>query len=89
MGKYSPVERRMVILYDTIEGKYVVTGNLSCLSLFLSYLSKRLLRRELIHMSVFISSVQIMANTKCELNQITRKIEERWDNGRIETIPSI
>ena len=35
MGKYSLVERRMVIPYDTIEGKNVVTGNLSCLSLFL------------------------------------------------------
>ena len=35
MGKYSLVERRMVITYDNIEGKYLVTGNLSCLSLFL------------------------------------------------------
>ena len=35
MGDYSLVERRMVILYDTIEGKYVVMGNLSCISLFL------------------------------------------------------
>ena len=35
MGKYSLVERRMVLPYDTIEGKNVVTGNLSCLSLFL------------------------------------------------------
>ena len=31
MEKYSLVERRMVIPYDTIEGKNVVTGNLSCL----------------------------------------------------------
>ena len=34
MGKYSLVENRMVIPYDTIEGQYVVTGNISCLSLF-------------------------------------------------------
>ena len=27
MGKYSLVELRMVIPYDTIEGQYVVTGN--------------------------------------------------------------
>ena len=35
MGKYSLVEPHMVIPYDTIEEKYLVTGNLSCLSLFL------------------------------------------------------
>ena len=35
MGKYSLVERRMVLPYDTIEEQYVVTGNLSCLSIFL------------------------------------------------------
>ena len=38
MGKYSLVERRVVIPYDTIEEKYVVTVDLSCLSL-LFYLS--------------------------------------------------
>ena len=32
IGNYSLVERRMVIPYDTIEGKNAVTGNLSCLS---------------------------------------------------------
>ena len=35
MGKYSLVERRMVLPYDIIEGQYVVKGYLSCLSLFL------------------------------------------------------
>ena len=35
MGKYSLIERRMVLPYDTIEVKNLVTGNLSCLSLFL------------------------------------------------------
>ena len=35
MGKYSLVEHRMVLPYDTIEGENVVTGNSSCLSLFL------------------------------------------------------
>ena len=35
MGKYSFVEHRMVLPCDTIEGQNVVTGNLSCLSLFL------------------------------------------------------
>ena len=35
MVKYSLVECRMEIMYDNIEEKYVVTGNLSCLSLFL------------------------------------------------------
>ena len=34
-GEYSLVERRMVIPHDTIEGKNVVTGDLSSLSLFL------------------------------------------------------
>ena len=31
IGKYPLVERRMVVQYDTIEGKNVVTGNLFCL----------------------------------------------------------
>ena len=35
MGKYSLVEHGMVILYNTIENIYIVTGNLSFLSLFL------------------------------------------------------
>ena len=35
MGKCSFVERHMVLPYNAIEGKNVVTGNLSCLSLFL------------------------------------------------------
>ena len=35
MRNYSLVERCMVIPYDTIGGKNIVTGNLSCLSLFL------------------------------------------------------
>ena len=35
MGNYLLVESRMVIPYDTIERKNLVTGNLSCLSLFL------------------------------------------------------
>ena len=35
MGKYSLVELRVVILYNTIEGQNVATGNLSCLSLLL------------------------------------------------------
>ena len=35
MGNYSLVEHRMVLPYNTIEGKNVVTGNLSSLSLFL------------------------------------------------------
>ena len=35
IGKCSLVERRKVLPYDTIEGKNVVTRNLSFLSLFL------------------------------------------------------
>ena len=35
MVKYSLVELRVVLPYDTIEGQNVVTGNLSCLSLLL------------------------------------------------------
>ena len=35
MGKYSLVEHRMLIPYDTIEEQYVVTVNLSYLSLLL------------------------------------------------------
>ena len=31
MGKYSHVERRMVILYNDIEEQNVVTGSLFCL----------------------------------------------------------
>ena len=35
MGKYSLLERRMVIPYDTNEEQYVVTVDLSCLTLLL------------------------------------------------------
>ena len=35
MVNYSLVEQRMVIPYDAIEGQYVVTGNVSSLSLLL------------------------------------------------------
>ena len=35
MVKYSLVELLMVIPYNNIEGKNVVRGDLSCLSLFL------------------------------------------------------
>ena len=59
MRKYSLVEHRMVLPYDTIEGQNVVTGNLSYLSLFLFCLSKRLLRRELIQISVFVSLYEL------------------------------
>ena len=33
MGKYSLLERRMVIPYDTIKEQYVVTVDLSCLTI--------------------------------------------------------
>ena len=59
MGKYSLVEHRMVLPYDTIEGKNIVTGNLSCMSLSCSYLSKRLLRRVLIQISAFVSPYKL------------------------------
>ena len=52
MVKYSLVERRMVILYDTVEEKYVC--HFSC-----SYLSKILLGRVLIQISVFISPKEL------------------------------
>ena len=55
MGTYSLIERRIVIPHDAIESKYVVTTDLSCLSFFLFfYISKILLLRELIRISVFI-----------------------------------
>ena len=59
MGKYSLIERRMVIQYETTEGKYVVTGNLFFLSLFLFLSIKILLRRVLINISVFISPYKL------------------------------
>ena len=59
MGKYSLVERRMVIPYDAIEVQYLVTGNLSCLSQLFYCLYTRLLRRELIHISVFTSPYEL------------------------------
>ena len=37
MGKYSLVEHCMVIPYDTNEVQNVLTGSLSCLSLFLLF----------------------------------------------------
>ena len=59
MGKYSLVEQRMVIPYDNIEEKYVVTGNFPVCHFSCSYLSKILLRRVLIHISVFISPYEL------------------------------
>ena len=64
MGKYSLVERHMLIPYNTIEGQYVVTGDLSCLSLFL-FLSIQNNSKKRVNKYVCIyKTVLIMANTK-------------------------
>ena len=87
MGKNSLVRRHKVILYDTIEGQYVVMGILSCLSFFL-FLSIYKTTKKRVNTDFYLyKPVQITATTKYELNMRTRKIKERWGNGRIETIP--
>ena len=74
MGKYSLVERRMVIPYDTTEGKYLVTENLSCLSIFLLlYIQKTTNKRVNTDFRLY-KPVPITANTKREFNIRTRKI---------------
>ena len=69
MGKYSLVEHRMVIPYDTIEEQYVVTVNLSCLSLFLFLSIKNTTKKSVNIYFCLYNPVQIMANTKCEFNK--------------------
>ena len=59
MGRYSLVESRMVIPYDTIEGKHLVTRNLPVYHFSCSCLSKILLRRVLIQISVFVSLYEL------------------------------
>ena len=76
----------MVILYDTIKGKYVVIGHLSYLSLSL-LLSIYQTTNKIFNTDFRIyKPVQITENTKCEFNIRTRKIKERWGDGQIETI---
>ena len=68
MRKYSLLERRMVIPYDTIEGQNVVTGNLSCLSHFL-FLSIYMTTKKSNSTDLCLyKPVRITAHTNCELN---------------------
>ena len=59
MVKYSLVGFRTLIMYDVIDRRYVVTENLSCLSISYSYISKRLLRIKLIRIPNVTNTVQI------------------------------
>ena len=79
IGNYSLVERLMVILYNNIEGKYVVISHLSRLSISCACLSKTLLRRELIHISAFTSPYELrqtqnMNSTLCHRGVIEHRI---------------
>ena len=65
MGKYSLVEPRMVIPYNTIEDP-VCRFSCSCLS-------KRLLRRVIIHISVFISPYELRQTQN--VNSTLRSLE--------------
>ena len=87
MGKYSLLEHHMVIPYGTIEEKYLVTGNLSCLSLFLFLSTKKTNKKSVNTDFRLYKPVQITENTKREFNIRTRNIKKRWGNGQIETIP--
>ena len=69
MGNYSLVEHHVVIPYDTIEEQYVVTVNLSCLSLFLFLSIKNTTKKSVNIYFCLYNLVQIMANTKCEFNK--------------------
>ena len=70
MGKYSLVECRIVIPYDTIEVQYVVMGNSSYLSLFLFlYISNTTKKRVNKDFRIY-KPIQITANTECEFRSI-------------------
>ena len=59
MENYSLVERPMIIPYDNIEEQYVVTGYYPVFYFSCSYLSKILLSRVLIKISVFIRQYEL------------------------------
>ena len=69
MGKYSLVERRMVIPYDTIEGKYVVAGNLSYLSLLLLLSIWKTTKKSVNTDLCIYKPVRITANKKMWIQQ--------------------
>ena len=69
MGNYSLVEVRMVIPYNNIEEQYVVTVNLSCLSLFLFLSIKNTTKKSVNIYFCLYNPVRVMANTKCEFNK--------------------
>ena len=68
MGKYSLIEYCMVILYDTIEEKYVATGNSSCVSLFLFLSILKNTKKSVNTYFRLYKPVWIMVNTKREFN---------------------
>ena len=60
MGNYSLVEHRIVLPYDTIEGKKCsFLGIYPVCHFYCSYLSKRILRRVLIQIYVFVSPYEL------------------------------
>ena len=73
MGKYSPVERLMLIPYNTIEGKYVVTGNLSFLSIFLLLYIYKTTNKSVDTYFRPYKPVRIRENTKCEFKNVQSK----------------
>ena len=77
MGKYSLVERRMVLPYDIIEGQNVVMGNLSCLSLFLFLYILRTTKKSVNTNFCLYKPLRITANTKCEFN---RHYNRNWSH---------
>ena len=77
-GKYSIVECRMLILYDAIEGWYVVTGSLYHLSLFLFLSIQNTTNKKVYTDFRLYKPVQIMATKKREFNIRIINIEERW-----------
>ena len=76
MGKYSLVESRMVIPYDTIEVKYLVKVDLSFMSLFLFLSIKNTTKKRVDTYFRIYKPVQITGKTKREFNVRTRKIKE-------------
>ena len=77
----------MVILYNTIELQYVVTGDLSYLShLLFLYILKSTKKSVKTYFRLY-KPVQFTENTKRKFNIRIKKIEKRWGNGIIKTIP--
>ena len=86
MEKCLIIERRMLLLHNNIEGQYVVTGNLSFLSIFFFLsISKSTKKSVNIDFRLY-KPVRITANKIREFSIRKINIKERW--GMVKLKPS-